>query len=210
VGPAERSLGLPWRVGDFYYKDDGTWNGDTPSDFATFLIREVQPPVSEPAPEAEAIQYAATERDADGVWFGRPDNDGWIAWRGGECPMAPATLAEVRYRCNAYDTGKACDFRWTHTPADVSDHVDYDIVAYRVVPPEPLAPQQQYRPFASAEEFKPHCWRVLRSTCVANHYLIPSWFNDYGCARDGMTYEELIGQFVFDDNGEPCGVEVTQ
>jgi hypothetical protein len=85
-------------------------------------------------------------------------------------------------------------------PVCISEQVPFEL-------PEPPAPKQ-YRPFASAEEFKPHCWRVLRSTCVANHYLIPGWFNDYGCARDGMTYAELLGQFVFDDNGEPCGIEV--
>ncbi len=66
-----------------------------------------------------------------------------------------------------------------------------------------------YRPFANAEEYKPHCRRLLRSTVIPNHYLIPTFFNNYGCARDHLTYEQLLKTFVFDDDGSPCGVPVT-
>lgn len=56
----------------------------------------------------------------------------WIEWHGGECPVAPDTKVEVRYRDGATGTfNQHCDGDWDHTPTDR----DLDIVAYRVVQP---------------------------------------------------------------------------
>jgi len=66
----------------------------------------------------------------DSVPEGR--EDGWIAWTGGDCPVAPGDLVERRYRYSP-------DFNRTAAPADMWrwDHRDseFDIVAYRVVQP---------------------------------------------------------------------------
>ena len=52
----------------------------------------------------------------------------WIKWHGGECPVPPETLVEVRYRCRALEMGyRADDYKWHHGFGDV------DIVEYRTV-----------------------------------------------------------------------------
>jgi hypothetical protein len=170
------------------------------------LIREVPPPVSERVAEADSIQYAATERDADGVWFGQPDSDGWIEWHGGECPVDVQSSVQVRYCTGGNDIGTAGGFYWDHRP----NSPKADIVAYRVVPPEPPTPKQ-YRPFASAAEFKPHRDRWMRSKQVPDFVTKPSAFSDRGVwvghASVANEFDELLRDFEF-DNGEPCGVEV--
>jgi hypothetical protein len=74
---------------------------------------------------------------------------------------------------------------------------------------------KRYRPFASAEEFKPHRDRWIRfaaddwSACWK-----VSWYRDDGVFLDhGPTRRHLSFDFVFDDwifdDGTPFGVEVT-
>ncbi|MDY0929103.1 hypothetical protein SOM41_22385 [Enterobacter sp. CFBP8995] len=55
------------------------------------------------------------------------ENDGWIEWRGGYCPVAYLSEVQVKYRdgCEMEDT--AGDFSWTH------DNEPDDIIAYRVI-----------------------------------------------------------------------------
>lgn len=56
----------------------------------------------------------------------------WIEWGGGECPLSPQTLVNVRFR----DGGQACfkpahyfQVLWRHAGM----HHSNDIIAYRVV-----------------------------------------------------------------------------
>lgn len=70
---------------------------------------------------------------------------------------------------------------------------------------------KRYRPFASAEEFKPHrdrwidavdkngCWRV----CAYSDTHI--YVNSYR----SVSYVDAFGDYVFDD-GTPFGIEVTE
>ncbi|MEN6403051.1 MAG: hypothetical protein ABFD94_13990, partial [Armatimonadia bacterium] len=58
----------------------------------------------------------------------QPDDDGWIKWEGGSCPVPPDTLIDVRtrgtagpYRFRAYQIG------WRQTGSRT------DLVAYRIV-----------------------------------------------------------------------------
>jgi hypothetical protein len=219
VGPAERSLGLPWRVGDFYYKDDGTWNGNTPSDFATFLIREVPPPVSERVPEDETIQYAVTSRDADGVWFGQPDS---------VVPPDPIATVDAWRVSPSRSDG---DYEEHFTIDEAREHIqellddwewgdDIAITIENVAVAKPANPDteppkpKQYRPFASAVEFAVHRDRWIRekdetgneqfrSTFSAYHNKA-AWLAGASCALD---WQEIFDRWQF-DNGEPCGVEV--
>lgn len=56
-----------------------------------------------------------------------PINDGWIEWKGGECPVHKDTVVQVKLRENSKGTSPACHYRW-------SKFNSYgDIVAYRVV-----------------------------------------------------------------------------
>ena len=57
----------------------------------------------------------------------------WTEWNGGECPVAPDTLVEVRWRNGDMSPGSRADtWSWTHTGV-------YPIIAYRVV--KETAPQ---------------------------------------------------------------------
>lgn len=53
----------------------------------------------------------------------------WIEWKGGDCPVEPDTLVEVRFRDGTVDARvlEACNWLWWH-----SENKE-DIVAYRVV-----------------------------------------------------------------------------
>ena len=55
--------------------------------------------------------------------------DGWVAWGGGDCPVAPDIVVEVHLADDYFSTDKAIVFDWTH------DCDDRNIIAYRVVQP---------------------------------------------------------------------------
>lgn len=60
-----------------------------------------------------------------------PKNDGWLEWRGGECPVPARTEVEVRFRNG--ETRRSCrptDRNWGYIGRPSSD---WDIVAYRIV-----------------------------------------------------------------------------
>lgn len=53
--------------------------------------------------------------------------DGWVAWGGGDCPVAPDIVVEVHLADDYFSTDRALVFDWTH------DCDDRNIIAYRVV-----------------------------------------------------------------------------
>lgn len=59
------------------------------------------------------------------------DNDGWIEWRGGECPVDIGTLVEFEMRDGDKDTALSTVLDWPH------ENRSDDIIAYRVVPGQP-------------------------------------------------------------------------
>jgi hypothetical protein len=70
---------------------------------------------------------------------------------------------------------------------------------------------KQWRPFASAEEFKPHRDRWVRRVLDGLVFRCTSYGGgalvQYGSVLP--TFSEAFVQFVFDDDGTPFGVEVT-
>jgi hypothetical protein len=61
-----------------------------------------------------------------------PDADGWIEWRGGECPVPSGVRIEIRLRNGV--TGVISDprrLRWAYHLTSVG--LDNDIIAYRIV-----------------------------------------------------------------------------
>ena len=131
-----------------------------------------------------------------------PDVDGWIEWHGGDDPVSPQALVLVRWR-KGHETTEpqpAGIYSWHHCD-------DYnDIVAYRLVQPAP-----KYRPFASAAEFSPHRDRWLRykhnESGTAGR---ASWTTASGIeiGKHSFGWTTLFHDYVFDDNGQPCGIEV--
>lgn len=64
-----------------------------------------------------------------------PSNkDGWIEWKGGQCPVAPDTIVEVKFRSGTQtpEGWNAGYFNW-----DWGDDQSNDILAYRVVGEQP-------------------------------------------------------------------------
>lgn len=61
----------------------------------------------------------------------------WIDWAGGECPVPPETIVEVKFR-DGDETGPYNARLWgVHGKLSNWDHAgeDYDIIAYRIVKP---------------------------------------------------------------------------
>lgn len=88
----------------------------------------------------------------------------------------------------------------------VMTETEQRIYESRRTPAEPV--EVKYRPFRDAEEFKPHARRILRSKTIPHHHLLASFFNNYSAVADGLTYEILLRDCVFDDTGNPVGVSV--
>lgn len=61
------------------------------------------------------------------------DADGWIEWKGGECPVSNETIVDVRFRDGERGARVAADaWRWEHY-GEGREYADGDIIAYRVV-----------------------------------------------------------------------------
>lgn len=62
----------------------------------------------------------------------QPADDGWIEWKGGECPVNINSLVNVRYKNGGGDleSSRAEVYNWSHNDKDCCP-----IVAYRVVKP---------------------------------------------------------------------------
>lgn len=74
----------------------------------------------------------------------RADDDGWIAWRGGELGVKPPTQATevtVKFRDGTTRTDSPSNLDWWHAPPD--SEWPLDIVAYRSS--EPAAPELAYQ-----------------------------------------------------------------
>ena len=59
----------------------------------------------------------------------QPFADGWIPWKGGDCPVGSEVVTQVKGKGGDVDTDKAHFYDWWHTGGPC------DIIAYRVVKP---------------------------------------------------------------------------
>lgn len=60
--------------------------------------------------------------------YTQPDAEGWIEWKGGECPVPCDAIVMAKLRDGSCFDQRADDWIWTHYLED-----DGDIIAYRVV-----------------------------------------------------------------------------
>lgn len=77
----------------------------------------------------------------------RGDGD-WIEWGGGECPVPPGTIVDVRYRSGQVEKS-ACAWGWGSCPGTSeassaagaafweNDSIENDITAYLIIPEQP-------------------------------------------------------------------------
>lgn len=76
---------------------------------------------------ADQIRAALAETAATPASAPAPADDGWIAWEGGECPVAGETMVEIRYRNGDIDgPDEAGEWDWD------CRYRFADIVAYRI------------------------------------------------------------------------------
>lgn len=65
----------------------------------------------------------------------REDNDGWIEWSGGECPVPRGSETTIRFRDGDETTDTIPHlWNWEH------DNDEADIIAYRIVNQQPTNP----------------------------------------------------------------------
>ena len=76
--------------------------------------------------------YVLALVDFDGIAKERAaEDDGWIEWRGGECPIPDRTPVEVKFRNGKTNPNHNAEaWGWQSCPELPMDH---DIVAYRIV-----------------------------------------------------------------------------
>lgn len=64
------------------------------------------------------------------------NEEGWIEWNGGECPLGPDVIADIRTRMDQYPRQRAQGWHWMtwkHEPTYFHGN-NSDIIAYRIVP----------------------------------------------------------------------------
>ena len=67
------------------------------------------------------------------------DDDGWIEWSGGECPVSADMSVEVKLRIGTImGPDHAEVFNWDH------DDASGDIIAYRIISKQPATPEQKF------------------------------------------------------------------
>jgi hypothetical protein len=115
-------------------------------------------------------------------------------------PGIPDGLEVIAFREARYeetylsDHGRVC--RWM-LPAESSGHY---LIVRKIEKPK------RYRPFANAEEFKPHRDRWWRDKGKSHVYAPSTYGDDYHC---GASWEISFVNKLFDD-GSPFGVEVNE
>lgn len=91
--------------------------------------------------DGESIELCAKDADAllaESKKRETPDDDGWIKWKGGECPVPDGTIVDVQYRSGSRNAREVAS---SNGDADGSaagafwhnDDSRADIVAYRIV-----------------------------------------------------------------------------
>ena len=82
-----------------------------------------------------AVQSNIAHNDAKYEVSGNSDScDGWIDWKGGDCPVGYHEYVSVKNRdgsiCKEWQAG---DLRWEYAGKNAMLNPAYDIIAYRIV-----------------------------------------------------------------------------
>ena len=68
-----------------------------------------------------------------------------------------------------------------------------------------------YRPFATAEEFKPHRDRWIRRKDNGHEMRTTSFCDSvHFTGNDGEAWETMLADYIFDDDGTPFGVRIDE
>jgi hypothetical protein len=104
-----------------------------------------------------------------------------------------------------------CDADWIVDPNGDARLCDYESMYLNRVIIRKIEKPAKYRPFANAEEFKPHRDRWVRLKSIERSFYRLDGFGDGGVSIQGgaVDYGKMFEDHWFDD-GTPFGVEVTQ
>lgn len=119
--PAGDADWIPWAGGECPVGDDVTVEvklSNGKSHIGTAYVFKWKHDVVSP----EIIAYRIVESKA-----ATSDDDGWVPWAGGECPVDDDVKVEVEYLSGINSSGFGDDYRWEHRENS------YDIIAYRIV-----------------------------------------------------------------------------
>lgn len=123
---------------DFYDKS-GNWPEDCFLKYGPFAQEAVSERKSPCASESVTReQYEAALSASKEMIINKPGSDGWISWRGGECPVDGDVVVDVKFRAQVQadlDGDIADNFRWEHFSNGA------DVVAYRLHKSEHQKPQ---------------------------------------------------------------------
>ncbi len=131
----------------------------------------------------------------------------WIKWHGGECPVPPDTLVEVKFRRgDSTSEHPASDYCWRHYDGDGADIVEYQIVAekakldapeqllldfgYTVTPPAKPLTFEDITPLTELPPVGTEYWAVsaLDDTGVYRSRVVNGWTVDSRLIKRRMAY----------------------
>lgn len=107
------------------------------------------------------------------------NDNGWIKWQGGECPVAPDTEVDVKFKDDRLGTicGKlAGGFRWSN------EGLIADIVAYRVIEDAPALPEPSPDASATSDQIGGDHYAKhgdMQPIHILRRYLTPEEFRGY-------------------------------
>lgn len=108
-----------------------------------------------------------------------PDADGWIEWKGGECPAPKGAILDVKYRDGVISTGLEAGQMLGIGTRDASysywqsSNMSADIIAYRLHKPEQAKPEfcESVMRSTPEPEYKPSIEQLMQIHCDRSHAL---------------------------------------
>lgn len=132
-----------------------------------------------------------------------PDADGWIEWKGGECPVEKGTLVDVIWRDKTERSGvKALHLGGAGHHFWVADGMVNDIIAYRLHKPEAAQAPQEPKP-VTAPEAKPTIEQLAEDYRSAKDYALRLQ-EEANIAWN--TAEKAKGELI--DAGKSIGIDI--
>ena len=103
-----------------------------------------------------------------------PDKDGWIKWNGGECPVHPDTVVDVKLRSGHTEYKTTNKFLCWRRMVDGTEY-PYDVIAYRIVTPHAKQPEAPRKLVLSDERLIELAMQIMFNV-PANKYPFDSMF----------------------------------
>ena len=141
-----------------------------------------------------------------------PDADGWIEWKGGECPVEKGTLVDVIWRDGRERIGvKALQLGGAGHKFWVSDGMVNDIIAYRLHKPEQAKPELCESVVRSIPEPDEQVWtnQPTIEQLAADYRNAKDYFERKQQEADGAKADAGVKLKALELAGEALGLKVS-